>query len=298
MTNAEIALGTKLFSRETKLHQLLQSVPANIISTVYVADDGDADHRPVFEQSYPFDLVVIDMEYDAGLGAGREAIVDACEEDYLLVLDSDHEVPENVDLLAEILDEQPEYGGVSGILDEYGNNDTLLHDLYEEGNVLIRDIRTEKEQQTIAGGSVVEFDFLPNIAMFRMECLDDYSWDPFYVIEREHIDFYVGHWKETDWKFACCFDVKFPHHPGGSSSYLQNRESYQKKLDSTDYFLEKWEYSTIVSYDNWFGMKNGDRPLHPLPTPPAPLEWQAKLRMWRREAARKYINLTAGTEGI
>lgn len=298
MTDHQIALGTKLFSRETKLYQLLRSVPEDVISTVYIADDGEKDHRDIYDLEYPFTLQVINMEYDAGLGAGRKAIVDACDEDYLLIVDTDHEVPDNVGLLADILEEHPEYGGVSGIVTENGETNTLLHDLYEEDDVLIRDIRDQKNEQTIAGASVVEFDFLPNAALFRMECLNDYSWDPFYVIEREHIDFYIGHWRETDWKFACCFDVEFLHHPGGSSSYLQNRESRQKHLRSTDYFLEKWGYSTIIGVDDWMGMMGGDKPLHPLPTPPLSLKWQAKLKMWRREMSRKISHLEDRMSGI
>lgn len=293
MAEVEVALGTKLFSREKKLQKLLDSVPEDIISTVYVADDGDEDNRPLFDNEYPFDFVVLDLEYDAGLGAGRKAIVDACDQDYLLIVDTDHEVPDNVDALVDILNERPEYGGVSGIVNENGDKSTLLHDFEEHGDVLLRTISGDKEEQTAAGRNFIEFDFLPNAAMFRMECLEDYCWDPFYVIEREHIDFYVGHWRETDWKFACCFEVEFPHHPGGSSFYLQNRESFNKFIRSNDYFLEKWGYSTILGVKDWMGMMSGDKPFSPLPTPPLPVEWQAKASIFRRELKRKYFEVTS-----
>lgn len=292
MAEVEVALGTKLFSREKKLQKLLDSVPESIISTVYVADDGNEDDRPLFDKEYLFDLVVLNLEYDAGLGAGRKAIVDACDEDYLLIVDTDHEVPENVDALVDILNERPEYGGVSGIVNENGDKSTLLHDFEEHGDVLLRTISGDKEEQTAAGRNFIEFDFLPNAAMFRMECLEDYCWDPFYVIEREHIDFYVGHWRETDWKFACCFEVEFPHHPGGSSSYLKNRSSIGKYLRSNNYFLDKWGYSTVVSTKGWMESICVDQPFYPLQIPLMPIEWQAKASIARDLLRKMYFRTT------
>ena len=78
----EIALGTKVFSRAKRLGKLLNSVSETPIDTVYVADDGEPsrDKKALYEANYEFNLEVLDLEYDAGLGYGRNRIVEASED--------------------------------------------------------------------------------------------------------------------------------------------------------------------------------------------------------------------------
>ena len=79
--NAEVALGVKVFKRTKALERLLNSAKQLDISTVYVADDGDtSDRTDIYDRSWPFDIQLIDLEFDAGVGAGRAAIVDELEE--------------------------------------------------------------------------------------------------------------------------------------------------------------------------------------------------------------------------
>jgi hypothetical protein len=127
--------------------------------------------------------------------------------------------------------------------------------LYERGAVIIRDVRKKKKVEKLAGDPLIRYDFLPNVAMFRKECLEDYCWDPEYVIGKEHLDFYVGHMKETDWSFGVNPGVFFDHYPdSGGEDYKKNRESIEKLKRSKDYFLEKWGYRQIVlGQTNWVG---------------------------------------------
>ena len=246
----DIAVGTKVFKRSEKLEQLLSSIP-NYVKTVYVADDGSTNERSdIYTKEYQFDLKVLDLEYDKGLGAGRRAIVDEFTEEYLTIVDADHKIPENLDLLRGLLDENDQLGGVSGAILEPNEQTYYITGqfLKEEGKDLHRGPRVEKDIviDEINGNSVLYFDFIANAAMFRRECLESYSWDPEYVIGYEHIDFYVGHWKTTKWKFGVCPSVIFKHYPGGSSEYNENRESANKLNNSKDYFLEKWEFEKDV----------------------------------------------------
>ncbi|MFB6121131.1 MAG: glycosyltransferase family 2 protein, partial [Halobacteriaceae archaeon] len=294
-TEPELTVGTKLFTRETKLKQLLQSIPETV-DRVIVADDGpvNAADRDVFNLvNDRLDLTVLNLEADAGLGAGRQAILEECGSDYLCIVDTDMEVPTNVTTLVDILDATPSLGGLSGFLRESGELTGLFHDLYEtaDGDLLIRDVREEKERVSTAGGDYVPFNFVPNAAVFRTECLRDYGWDTEYVIGREHLDFYLGHWKQTEWKFGVCPDVAFPHYPGGSTSYMDDRRSSLKLRASRAYFREKWGYHSVIGVDDWLGRMKGDRPLHPLPTPPMPLRWQARLKR-ARQSVEETLGLT------
>lgn len=249
----DVALGVKVFSRYQKLKQLLTSIEDTSIGKVYVADDGepDSEERQVYEGEYSFDLQVLKLPYDAGLGYGRKRIVDEMSEDFLLIVDSDHQVPENVSLLREQLESRPDIGGISGLFFEQGTIAGSCHDLYQEANTLVRDIRTEKSRQMCAGAPLIEFDFIPNAALFRRECLEAYCWDEKYVIGYEHIDFYVGHKKQTDWKFAVSPAVLFSHNPGGSTDYMNERMTPEKHRNSRSHFLDKWGYDDLIWMDTF-----------------------------------------------
>jgi len=260
MSDTSMAMSVKVFNRTEKLETLLESVPTDEYETVYVADDGRTEERAhLYEREWQFDLEVLDLPYDAGVGVGRNAILDALEEEFLTVVDSDHEVAPNADVLARQLKERPEFGGVSGLLLEHGRIQGLCHDFYEEDDVLVRDTGP-KTTETVAEYPLVEFDFVPNVVTFRRECLEELAWDENYVIGRDHLDFFVGHWRETDWQFGTCPSVLFPHYPGGGSEYDANRLNPEKLLAGKSYFLDKWGYEGIVARGFWLGNQSVDKP--------------------------------------
>jgi hypothetical protein len=251
MSSHSLALGVTVFKRTEKLRALLDSVPRSV-SRVYVADDGDTnDRRHIYDREFDFDLQLINLDYDAGLGRGREAITEALTEDYLLVVDSDQLVPENVDVLVEQLDADSNLGGVSGLFLEHGTLTGMCHDIYEDGDLLIRDTSRGKEVRTVARAPLIEFDFIPNAAVFRRGCLEDYTWDPAYRIGKEHLDLYIGHYRQTDWTFAVSPRVLFPHDPGGSANFVATRHDPSRLLESKSYFLEKWGYRQILRRRYW-----------------------------------------------
>jgi len=247
----EIAVGTKVFKRTEKLKDLLASVP-EFISTVYVADDGRTTKREhIYSDSYPFDLTLIDLDYDEGLGAGRRAIVERMTEDYLVIVDSDHVLPDNLDVLQNLLESNPDVGGVAGavIEPEIPSFFVTGQQFVEKGDDLHRGPflgQGDVSVEMTGGYPIVYFDLVANAAMFRRECLEDYNWDPKYVIGYEHVDFYVGHWKQTDWEFTVCPSVVFEHYPGGGSEYNANRYDNNKISSSEKYFLDKWGYEEDV----------------------------------------------------
>ena len=256
----EVAAGTKVFSRTDRLHDLLESLERVSVEQVYVADDGkpSAEKAALFDREFGFDLTVIDLEYDAGLGKGRREIVDRLEEPYFLLVDTDHVVPPNVMALRSILEKDPSIGGVAGNLIEpvQGRTYQNAHDLSEDGMTLVRHTKASKPVEDVAGHPFVPFDFIPNAAMFKRDCVSEYTWDPEYTIGKEHLDFYVGHKKRTDWRFGVCPDVCFRHYPGGTDDYVSNRHSSDKNQRSEQYFRDKWGYDEIRSKRNyWFDTK-------------------------------------------
>jgi len=262
----DIAVGTKVFMRTQKLQRLLESIEQTPIERVYVADGGEItpEKEQLYDREFDFDLHLIDLEYDAGLGKGRKEIVEQLDEEkYLLIVDSDNEVPRNVTVLADQLEELPEVGGIAGSMVEpkKGRLYQSAKDLREDGNTLVAsaDIN-EKEIQMVSGYPFVEFQYLPNITMFRKEAVEEYCWDPKYKIGKEHMDFFVGHWKKTNWKFGVCPAVLFNHYPGGSAEYQSNRDSTKKHEQGERYFYDKWGYERVRRIQSyWYDTESVQR---------------------------------------
>lgn len=260
----DLALGTKVFDRTDKLETLLDSVAGSPVEKVYVADDGEPSDRKraLYDRSFPFDLEYIDLEYDAGLGRGRNRIVERVDEEYVCFVDTDHELPTNVGTLTDQLDARPDLGGIAGSIIEpdRGRIWQSAKDFREKGDTLVRgaDLR-EKRIERVAGYPFVEFHFVPNAAVFRTECLEAYPWDPAYVIGWEHTDFYVGHWKRSDWRFGVCPAVMFGHFPGGSTEYTSNRHDPAKLARSRRHFLDKWGYEKrVTTKPYWYDTHGSD----------------------------------------
>lgn len=171
----------------------------------------------------------------------RRILAERPEEKYLLFIDSDMKIPVNYELLVEQVERRPDIGFLAGMYLEKDRLYTVASDLFIDDGTLYRDIREKKEMTSVAGAPIAEFDFLPQVGLLRKECAEDYNWDEEYTIMREHIDFFVGHWKETDWTMAQSTTVFFPHSPGGDEEYELNRNSNTKLENSDKHFLNKWD---------------------------------------------------------
>lgn len=253
----DTALGVVVLNRVDKLTRLLESVEPTVIDTVYVADNGKPtdEKKRLFSREFDFELNVLDLEYDIGLGSSRDAIVSEFDEEYLLIADSDHEIIDDIDRLISVLQTREDIGGVAGSVMEpdRGRIWQSAKDFYEEGSGLIRSADRHKNLEQVDKSVFVEFDFIPYPALYRRECLEEYSWDPEYPLGRAHVDFYVGHWKQTDWKFGICPQVHFGHYPGGDTSYSSHRRDDDKYQKAKNYFRKKWGYSSVESQKGyWF----------------------------------------------
>lgn len=243
-----LAAGVTVFKRTEKTRQFMESISEGLIDTLYVADNGDitSERWELYEQNWPFSVEVLDLEYDSGLGYARKQIVDNISADYLLIADNDMTVPLNLEVLLKQLDKKQDYGGISGILLEEGRIRSGCWDLYEGGlcrsdDVILLDIQEPKSVEEVAGAPLAKFDHIANAAVFRKECVKDYCWNPELTLE-EHLDFYIGHMKRTDWRFGVCPEVIFKHFPNSKREYTATRddsnrvETYRKKC------LDRWGY--------------------------------------------------------
>lgn len=252
-----IALGTVTLNRTDRLENLLQSVNQTPVDQVYVADNGlmNGKKKQLYQRSFDFDITVYDLEYDIGLGYCRKHIADNFEEDYLLVADDDHVLNRDVERLKKILESRDSIGGVAGTIVEPtpGRVWQSAKDFEERDNCLYRGATIEdKNIDIISHNPFIEFDFIPYPTLYRRECIDDYGWDTQFEIGRAHIDFYLTHWRETDWSFGICPNVFFEHYPGGNATYADHRENEEKYERSFRRFDEKWGYDDVsIGESHW-----------------------------------------------
>jgi glycosyltransferase involved in cell wall biosynthesis len=265
----DVTVGVKSFFRPQKLEICLESlVNADFeFSEVLIVDDGkiSEDKQEVYDYySNKLPMTVYDLEFDHGLAASRNKLVEEMNGDYLLLLDDDIAVPRNIDHLKLILEKCDSLGGIAGLMYEDGDYKAIAHDLVLRDNLLgrtlVRDISSNKigsVDSNIGTKTFYKYDFIPNCALFKKTCLEDVSWDPEYKIEREHIDFYLQHKETSQWEFGLTEEVVFGHYPGGDIDFERNRNSELKHRNSEEYFKRKWDIDRVVSKDKHYYTDEG-----------------------------------------
>jgi len=255
---SDIALGVTNFIRTDKLTNLFESIPTGVIGRVVVADNGNIkeEEKELYNRDWGFDVTVLDLPYDSGIGLCRKRIVSTVDEEYLLLLDNDMLFPSNFSLLINIMESESDYGGVSGILLENGNMRGAGVDHYEIkiGGDLILYLHNEEipSPKLIDGAAVYSFDQIPQAGLFRTECFDAYVWNEGYQSLGEHKDFFVGQRKYDDWDFGVTPNVVIRHKPGGSAEYQNITKSNKRRNADRQLFLDSWEYDLVMyGESNW-----------------------------------------------
>jgi glycosyltransferase involved in cell wall biosynthesis len=238
---SQIAIGVPMFSREQALQELLESVP-EYVSTVYIADNGEKDHRELYDQEYPFDIDVEHLPYDCGIGPCRHNIAERVTEPYLWVGDSDMEFssPDNLLRLQEILEANPDLGGVSGWLNEHNRIRSGARNLVELNNTIIKTVPDEPDV-TPDPYPHARFDFIPQAGLFRTTVFRDYTYDP-EIYNSEHLDFFYGHHKTTHWEFASTPSVVIKHKRNIDPEYRESQRG--KNHVDFDVMEEKWGFNS------------------------------------------------------
>lgn len=256
-----LGLCVPILKRTEKLRRLLESISGSYVDSVYIADNGDTESRDdLYAASYPFDLEVLDLPYDCGIGEARAEAAAVSTEEYLMVVDNDMIVPDSVWKLVALLEADDLLGGVSGILSEYGDLRSGCCNLHEETllggqTALIQEIRDDPSVEWYNEIPLARFDKLTNATVFRRECIESYGWDPD-LKDIEHLDFYLGHKHRTDWEFGVCPEVVFRHFSGGDQDYEETfrHGNDERQRRYRERVKQKWGYDRLIWGDSqWFG---------------------------------------------
>lgn len=259
-SGSSIAVGVPIYSRTEALELLLESVP-EYVDTVYVADNGPkADQeRALYHRAWPFELDVIHLPHDVGIGQCRAAIAEACTEPFLWVGDCDMEFvrPGDLGLLRSILETHADLGGVAGWLIEGDTVRAGARNIREHGRTAIKSV-DEPPKVTPDPVPHARFDFIPQAALIRTAAFETYSYDAD-VHNSEHFDFFYGHREAGEWDFASTPAVMIRHNRDIDPAYRAGRGN--SHLD-TEITAAKWGIEEITpgSYGEW--SRRRSRPPH------------------------------------
>lgn len=232
--------------RDAKLDTALSYLPADEVGHAYVASVAP-DPPAIDPAEYAVDVTILDAGSDYYAGRARRVAYEATDAEYVLVIDSDCYCPPTLFPLRAILDADETLGGVAGMLAE-PNQERIRHTakhFRDHTPTLLQSaqfgVTTIKKA---AGYPVAAFDKLPNATLFRRAALEDYAWDRKFP-KRAHLDFYLAHWRHTDWRFGATTAVSFWHDPGGSDAYTDLRQDEERHQHGLDRIAEKWGFEEI-----------------------------------------------------
>jgi len=197
-------------------------------------------------------IKVVKVEFDAGLTKSRKKALEHSTAKYIFVLDDDIYLPRDALQVYEILKESHEIGGVALLLKDRNKIVCKAGDiLYSKKHVSIIADRNKPIYRTSSGIRFMLFDYIPNCALFRRECLEDYKWDEFFKIGYEHADFYLTHKRLGKWKFAVSLDhiAIHDHQTGESILYLSFRNRPEIFIMNYEYLLKKHNIKSFVVED-------------------------------------------------
>lgn len=282
-----IACGVPVYSRTEALEQFLKSVP-EYVARVYVAENGPAASRDeradLYAREWPFDVQVLDLGHDVGIGRCRAAICAALAEPYLWMGDCDMMFVDAGDLrrLRGVLERNPGLGGVSGWLIEGGTVRAGARQLVECDGHLIKAV---EEPPEIEGEATpfARFDFVPQAGLFRAEAYDTYSYDPSIRIA-EHVDFFYSHAQRGEWTFASTPAVMIQHDRRIDEEYRGNRRGgdHEEALLAEKYGVKGVAPGSNTDWAGYRGRSVKEQLFEAFRAATPPRVWMSTRRLLRR----------------
>ncbi|MCA9174294.1 MAG: glycosyltransferase [Planctomycetales bacterium] len=225
-----VTFGITTFDRPKLLANLVRSILKRYpTARIVVANNGKRMPR------LPDCVKVLQLEFDCGLSAARNAIVDQLQTPYLLILEDDFLfIPEtHIEPMLEVLEADAEVGCVGGALRDvngrvacYALDIEVFRDRME-----VREA-THRVRITPAGSPYRLCDMVWNFCLFRREMLQDHRWDDRLKVG-EHCPYFHQVKLGAKWRVATTNATAIYHVPQKRpADYLQYRQRAQDLFDS------------------------------------------------------------------
>ena len=196
-----ITIGITTFDRPAHLARCVESIlrfyPA---AEIVVADNGR--ERP----KLPAGVRVVTLPYDAGLSASRNAVIDASDTEFVLIMEDDMLFTDETRLesFVEVLRADPEIGLVAGTLLEPNDPGPIrrlfVFDLFRD-RLWVRPASSAPLRQAEGGTLYRVGDMVPNFFLARREFLNDHRWNDRLKLGEHLIYFWEVH-QARRWRVA------------------------------------------------------------------------------------------------
>ena len=260
-----LALAFATIDRPYAAERLIMSVRRFFPDIViYVADQSDGD-GPFAKFCESNDVRRLILPYDCGVSVSRNALVDAITEDYFVLCDDDFILTEQTsfDGALHILNNNPDIGIVGGFLCDITENgqhsrhwEILLN--YDLGRRSLTAIPIQHYAPTPEYSGPYPYfrcDAVMNFAVMRTSIFSEtIRWDPKFLCNGEHEDFYLNIKQNSDIGIAYHPGMRADHHHIASSRY------HEKRLRNVGWrqFLEKWNIDQHL--DLTYGLQTREDP--------------------------------------
>ena len=210
-------IGITAFKRPRHLERLVQSIRVRYPQIpIIVGDNGDEPAR------LPRDVRYVKLPYDCGLSRTRNALVDATDQEYFLLLEEDFCFSEEtrIERFADVLDSDPEIGVVGGTLFCHGIKQSYSVDFHRFRETLYLRCTRGDIRVTPDGTAYQICDMCFNFGLFRREMLAEHRWCDELKLG-EHFPYFDAVKRSAKWRVANCESVAAEHDIGDRSPDYQ-----------------------------------------------------------------------------
>jgi len=247
-----VTANIKTFLRPEKFRTTLEYVIKAGVQRIVVGYDGPKElleeHKSICDEykDKVESLIFRSYEFNLGLSAVRNRMLELSNTKYILQLDDDQYIPAHTLGAIELMEKYDDFGAVGFCWVMPSKFDIDAHDIKLINGYYVRTMYSDKIIEFINGHSFAyAFDFIPNSAIFRKSIFRDVRWDEHYKINREHEDFFLQHKRLRKWRFGIDLSVWIYHDLGGDREFSGYRKGIEAKK-SLRYFRKKWQLKGIV----------------------------------------------------
>ena len=239
------------------IQRLIKSIRAVYPSIAIILADQNPPEPAMEAFCDAMNVKVVRMPYGSGVGAGRNAAARHVETEFILYCDDDFLFSEETDFspLIRIFEADPEIDILGGLVrDICGRLESETWQVRRWEFFLIRDrtrgilLRTDidcfsPQRKEVAGTPYFATDTALNWKLCRRVTIERGAvWDPRFICNGEHEDFYLNVKENTDVKVAYCPSMIVYHHSPEDIGYAPKRNA----MEGLRLFGEKWELSEYV----------------------------------------------------
>jgi glycosyltransferase involved in cell wall biosynthesis len=188
----KVTLFIKAFERKRCVERLLDSIDKYYghfghSLTILVADDSEVPAPPEFRSRNK--VVFLPMEFDSGLSAGRNLMLDRTETEYFVLLDDDFvfSADTRIEEFVRILEENPEIDLVAGTVVDHGKGERR----YSLAITLEDGILTRHHGENVGRANGLElYDVVLNFFIAKTDVVRRVRWrDQLKIVE--HLAFFI-----------------------------------------------------------------------------------------------------------